>query len=414
MAIEATTRNHELETLRIERPQEQPRRKRSRLISIAMVIVLATVLGAAGYVIYAKTIGQPPTVQTMMIVARTDGKSSVLLTGSGYIVTRHKYITIGTKILGQIVEEPIEEGQHIKAGDVLARIDDRDYQAQLRQAIAIRDVAKANLHLLQDKADRARRLIKSGAISTDDFETAITAAEVAQAELERDEAAVDYAKFNVNQCVIASPINGIVLKKYRELGDTINFGGQIQAGGGATDIAQLADTDDMRAEVDINEADIAKVGIGSPATVALDSYPDKQFDAALVKVYPAADRQKGTVKIEVQITRPDLQIVKPEMGVKVSFLAQKMKNGEPRLIVPKGAIKTDGTDSYVWIVRDGMAKRATIVRGREIETGVEVTQGVEDGDVVIIAAVVALKDGLRVRADQSGSAFGKARTAGTK
>src|SRR5882724_3619721 len=126
----------------------------------------------------ARTIGQPPTVQTMMIVARTDGKSSVLLTGSGYIVTRHKYITIGTKILGQIVEEPIEEGQHIKAGDVLARIDDRDYQAQLRQAIAIRDVAKANLHLFQDKADRTRRLIKTGAISTDDFETAITAAEV--------------------------------------------------------------------------------------------------------------------------------------------------------------------------------------------------------------------------------------------
>ena len=248
----------------------------------------------------------------------------MLLTGSGYIVTRHKYITIGTKILGQIVEEPIEEGQHIKAGDVLARIDDRDYQAQLRQAIASRDVAKANLHLLQDKADRARYLIKTGAISKDDFETAITAAGVGQAELERDEAAVDYAKFNVNQCVISSPINGIVLKKYRELGDTINFGGQIQAGGGATDIAQLADTDDMRAEVDINEADIAKVGIGSPVVVVLDSYPDKQFDAALVKVYPAADRQKGTVKIEVQIARPDLQIIKPEMSVKVSFLENQL------------------------------------------------------------------------------------------
>src|SRR5882724_7617094 len=415
MAIEAMQTNHELETLRIVRPQEQPRRKRSRLVSIAILMLLLTVLGAASYVIYAKTMGRPPVVQTIMIVARTNGQSGVLLTGSGYIVTRHKYIIIGTKILGQIVDEPIEEGQHIKAGDVLARIDDRDYQAQLRQAIAIRDVAKANLHLLQDKADRARHLIKTGAISTDDFETAITAAEVAQAELERDEAAVDYAKFNVNQCVISSPINGIVLKKYRELGDTINCGGQIQAGGGATDIAQLADMDDMRAEVDINEADIAKVGIGSPATVALDSYPDKQFDAALVKVYPAADRQKGTVKIEVQIARPDLQIVKPEVGAKVSFLEnQPAATQQPRITVPKGAIKTHGTDSYVWIVRDGMAKRATIVRGREIETGVEVTQGVEDGDVVIIAAVVALKDGLRVRADQSGSAFGKAQTTGTK
>jgi RND family efflux transporter MFP subunit len=336
-------------------------------------------------------------VQTMMVVARTDRQSSVLLTGSGYIVTRHKYIIIGTKVLGQIVEEPIEEGQHIKAGDVLARIDDRDYQAQLRQAIASRDVAKANLHLLQDKADRARYLIKTGAISKDDFETAITAAGVGQAELERDEAAVDYAKFNVNQCVISSPINGIVLKKYRELGDTINFGGQIEAGGGSTDIAQLADTDDMRAEVDINEADIAKVGIGSPVVVVLDSYPDKQFDAALVKVYPAADRQKGTVKIEVQIARPDLQIIKPEMSVKVSFLEIRSPGKlEPVITVPKSAVRHDEGEAYVWTVREGIVRRVSVVCGLTTETGIEVRQGLKDGDSVVITPDVKLVNGGKV------------------
>ena len=397
MAIEAMQTNHELETLRIVRPQEQPRRKRSRLVSIAILMLLLTVLGAASYVIYAKTIGQSPTVQTMMVVARTDRQSSVLLTGSGYIVTRHKYIIIGTKVLGQIVEEPIEEGQHIKAGDVLARIDDRDYQAQLRQAIASRDVAKANLHLLQDKADRARYLIKTGAISKDDFETAITAAGVGQAELERDEAAVDYAKFNVNQCVISSPINGIVLKKYRELGDTINFGGQIEAGGGSTDIAQLADTDDMRAEVDINEADIAKVGIGSPVVVVLDSYPDKQFDAALVKVYPAADRQKGTVKIEVQIARPDLQIIKPEMSVKVSFLEIRSPGKlEPVITVPKSAVRHDEGEAYVWTVREGIVRRVSVVCGLTTETGIEVRQGLKDGDSVVITPDVKLVNGGKV------------------
>jgi len=397
MAIEAMQTNHELETLRIVRPQEQPRRKRSRLVSIAILMLLLTVLGAASYVIYAKTVGRSPTVQTMMVVARTDRQSSVLLTGSGYIVTRHKYIIIGTKVLGQIVEEPIEEGQHIKAGDVLARIDDRDYQAQLRQAIASRDVAKANLHLLQNKADRARYLIQTGAISKDDFETAITAAGVGQAELERDEAAVDYAKFNVNQCVISSPINGIVLKKYRELGDTINFGGQIEAGGGSTDIAQLADTDDMRAEVDINEADIAKVGIGSPVIVVLDSYPDKQFDAALVKVYPAADRQKGTVKIEVQIARPDLQIIKPEMSVKVSFLEIRSPGKlEPVITVPKSAVRHDEGEAYVWTVREGIVRRVSVVCGLTTETGIEVRQGLKDGDSVVITPDVKLVNGGKV------------------
>src|SRR5262249_36110485 len=205
----------------------------------------------------------------------------------------------------------------------------------------MRDVAKANLHLLQDKANRARHLM-TGAISTDDFETAITAAEVAQAQLKRDEAAVDYAKFNVNQCVIRSPINGIVLKKYREVGDTINFGGQIQAGGGGTDIPQLADTGGIRAQADINEAGIAQEGIGSAVVLAFDAYPDKQFDAALVKVYPAADRQKGTVKIEVQIARPDLQIIKPEMSAKVSFLEhQPAATQQPRITVPKGAVRME-------------------------------------------------------------------------
>jgi RND family efflux transporter MFP subunit len=184
---------------------------------------------------------------------------------------------------------------------------------------------------------------------------------------------------------------------YREVGDTINFGGQIQAGGGATDIAQLADTDDMRAEVDINEADIAKVGIGSPVVVTLDSYPDKPFDAALVKVYPAADRQKGTVKIEVQIARPDLQIIKPEMSAKVSFLEnQPAATQQPRITVPKGAVRIEEGATYVWTVREGIVQRVGIVRGQETETGIEIKQGLHDGDVVVVSPQANLANGRKV------------------
>ena len=405
MAAEIARNNDDLETLRIPRPPQQARRKRNPLVSASIFLVVISIGCAASYAVYSRTLGRPAMVQTVMVTARTAGQPGVLLTGSGYVVTRHKYITIGTKILGQIVEEPIEEGQHIKAGDILARIDDRDYQAQLRQATAIRDLAEANVRLDLAKAERARKLNGTGAISTDDFETAVNGAEVAQAELKRDEAAVDYAKFNVNQCVITSPINGIVLKKYRELGDTINFGGQIQAGGGATDIAQLADTGDMRAEVDINEADIAKVALGTPATVAPDAYADQRFDASLVKIYPEADRQKGTVKVEVRIENPDQQIIKPEMSVKVSFLENKPAATEaPSLTISKSAVKTDGAESYVWAVRDGMVRRVPIVRGREIETGIEVKQGLKDGDMVVVASPANLGDGQKVTTEHAGLA----------
>jgi len=408
MLAESPARTKSLEALRITRPKEKPRRRRAPGALLA-IIILVTALGVTtAYEVYTRTVGRPQTVQTILVVSNRGGQPGVMLTGSGYVVTRHKYITIGTKSLGQIVAEPIEEGQHVRVGDLLAQIDDRDYQAQLRQAAAARDLSEANLRLALARAERARQLIRTGVISKDEYDTTISAAEVAQAALKRDTAVVEYANFLVNQCRITSPISGIVLQKYRELGDTINFGGQIQAGGGATDIAQLADTDDMRAEVDINEADLAKVSLGSHASVVPDAYADRRFEASLVKVYPKADRQKGTVKVEVQLNQPDLQIIKPEMSVKVSFLEnQAPATQEPRITVPKGAVRSEEGETYVWTVREGIVQRVGIVRGQETETGIEIEQGLNDGDVVVVSPQANLASGRRVSVGTESNGRGK-------
>lgn len=395
---EAAPGRVDLGKLRIARAPEAARRPHRPWIAPLAGLGLLALAGAL--TAHALVVRRIPTVQTVLVNAASAGRPSVILTASGYVVTSHKYITIGTKILGQIVAEPIEEGQHVRKGEVLARIDDRDYQAQLRQAVATRDMAAANLRLASAKAARAENLKRAGVISEDDYETARSTAEAATATVESDAAAVDYAEFMVSQCVIRSPIAGIVLQKYREVGDTINYGGALQAGSGATDIAQLADTDDMRAQVDVNESDIAKITLGTPAAAVLDAYPARSFDAVLVKLYPEADRQKGTVKVEVRIARPDLQVIKPEMGVKVSFL-QDRPAGEAvaRISVPKSALKSDGGQAYVWLLRDGAAHRVAVVRGAETELGVEISQGLKDGDRVIIAAPGALADGQQVKTD---------------
>jgi RND family efflux transporter MFP subunit len=386
-----------LEALRIARPEREARSNRNPAFSIVTLILVASCVCAAGYAIYSRVAEHPVQVQTIVITTDQGQHPKVILTGTGYIVTRHKYVIVGTKILGQIISEPIEEGQHINVGDILARIDDRDYQAQLRQATAVRDLSEVTLRLALLKADRAKLLVKTGAISKDDYDTAISAAEVAKAALARDSAAVDYAKFEVSQCVITSPINGIVLQKYREIGDTINFGGQIQAGGGATDIVELADTEDMRTEVDINEADISKIGLGCLANVTPDSYPDRTFEASVIKVYPAADRQKGTIKVEVHLNNPDLQIVKPEMSAKVSFLESGHAGLVTSLVtVPPGAVKVDGNESYVWTVRNGVAYRVNVICGKRAESGVEIVQGLSDGDSVVVTPEVKLVDGAQV------------------
>jgi RND family efflux transporter MFP subunit len=382
----------ELESLRIQRAPESKGLSRALLAGIAAAVLAVVAYGA--WIAYSRTLGRPPEVKTVAVSIRSAGQPGVLLTGSGYVVTRHKYIVIGTKILGQIMEEPIEEGQVVKRGDLLARIDDRDYRAQLEQARASRELAAANLKLKYTRAQRLRQLFRERVASRDELDEAENELAVSRAELKRADANIDFAKFNVEQCTIRSPINGIVLKKYREQGDTINFGGAIQAGGGTTDIVQLADTEDMRVEVDINQSDIAKVAIGTPATMVPDAHPDRPFDATIVKVYPAADRQKGTVKIEAKILKPDLSIIKPEMSAKVTFLAGTAQKQEaPLVLVPKKAVMGDGAATQVWVARNGIATRVPVTIGRDFQDGVEVTSGLSSGELVIVEPPPNLKDG---------------------
>src|SRR5216683_4381805 len=383
----------ELESLRIARSAEP--KKPSRIIPALVVLVILAVVGGAGWAVYQRTLGRPPEVQTATVMLKQAGQAGTVLTGSGYVVTQHKYIVIGTKILGQIVAEPIEEGQRVKVGDLLARIDDRDYQSQLRQAYAERDLAQANVKLKQARAERIRELHKEGVQSKDALDDAENQLSVAEAELNKAIGAIDFAKFMVSQTVIKSPINGVVLQKYRELGDTINFGGSIQAGGGATDIVQLADLSDLRCEVDINESDISKVAMGAPATIIPDAYPDNPFAAKVVKIYPEADRQKGTVKIEVRVLQPDLKMIKPEMSAKVTFLssAPTARVEAATMLVPKKAIVTEGKSNSVWVIRDGIAHSTPVMLGREYQEGVEVKQGLNGGETVIVVPPAQLHDG---------------------
>jgi RND family efflux transporter MFP subunit len=385
----------ELESLRIARsPQPQPRGRTRYVIG---GLVAAAIVAGAGYEVYLHTLGRPLEVETATVTVSSAGQPGELLSGSGYVITRAKYITIGTKILGQIIEEPIEEGKHVKKGDLLARIDDRDYKAQLEQAIADRDLAAANVKLQEVKLIRARALAKLGYESQNDLDVAENALEVARAALKKADAAIDFAKFMVNQCIILSPIDGVVLQKYREAGATINYGGEIQAGGGTTDIAQLADTDDMRVEVDINESDIAKVALGMPARIVPDAYQERSFDAKVVKIYPEADRQKGTVKVEVRFDQPDMRIIKPELSAKVLFLAATSNGQQQSLVlVPKKAIFGPPNSPAVWIVRDSAASRVPILVGREFQGGMEVKQGLSGGETVIVTPPDTLKEGQAV------------------
>ena len=139
--------------------------------------------------------------------------------------------------------------------------------------------------------------------------------------------------------------------------------------------------------------------MGTPATVIPDAYPDDPFPAQVVKIYPEADRQKGTVKVEVQILQPDLKIIKPEMSAKVTFQSIMTQAATaPMVLVPKKAIVTDGSANSVWVVRGDTIHQAPITVGREYQDGVEVKNGLSGGEMVIVVPAATLKEGQEVTA----------------
>lgn len=158
----------------------------------------------------------------------------------------------------------------------------------------------------------------------------------------------------------------------------------------------------MRAEVDVNEADLERVRMGGPARVTPDAYPDRHYEAEVVKLYPQVDRQKGTLKVEVQILEPDDKLL-PDMSTRVTFLAESPPPGEATrdaVLVPPGALQRDGEGDFVWVVEDGHVRRAGVATAGEIDGRVRVVEGLDDGATVVVGAA-ELSEGQRVEAASS-------------
>lgn len=377
---------------RISEPRRFPRR-----------LILAGALAAGSAVLWfgagKVTAARPVTVQTAPAEELRSDSASAVLSGSGYVVTDHSYVTVGTLISGQIVAEPIEEGQHVKRGDLIAQIGDSDYRAHLGEANADYARAVAESALADQRAERMKQLYSEGVTLRDEYDSLMSSQRVSHAALARAKATVAYAASQVRQCAIRSPLNGVVLRKFRDQGSTINYSVELQSEGGSTDIAMLADTDNLRVELDVSESDISKVHVGMPASISLDAYPDRSFEAKVVKIYPEANRQKGSIKVEVLLLHPDPTLIRPEMSAKVNFLDKPAHTGSdaPIVTVPKAALfkSADGAP-FVWIVNDGRAEKTPVETGRQVADNVQIQHGLSGSETVVVEPGAKLVDGQAV------------------
>jgi RND family efflux transporter MFP subunit len=260
---------------------------------------------------------------------------------------------------------------------------------------------------------RAQQLHDSGIQTQEALDNARTTADslrakiaLAQVQVAAAETRVGVAQQAVDNCTIRAPFPGIVVSKDAQVGEMVSPN---SAGGGftRTGIATIVDMKSNEIEVDVNESYIARVKEGQMVKATLDAFPNDPYDAKVRTVIPTADRQKATVKVRITILKLDDKIL-PDMGVKVAFLEEekpathKGKEKAPQAVayIPKSAIRTDASTSFVYLFRDGKVERRAVSLGLDRGTDVAVLAGVTPGDSLVVKGPESLRDGDKVEIRQ--------------
>ena len=449
----ADTQDKDLSFLKIDRAAKGPLgpEKKSRLRPIlyaaaALVAVAAVALTVSW--VYASA----PVVTVARPAIEQGGAMNgpVTLTAGGYIVAHHT-IEVSSKVVGKVIWIGVEKGDKVKKDQLLVRLDDSEYLAQLNQA-------KANLAALQAKlaeleaGSRPQEILASQAAveqAQADFENAqltlkrtrdlfnqkidsqsqldnaqaqfdmararlassrqnyqlvkigprIEDIDYARAQVEQARANVDYAQTLEDATFIKAPIAGTVLERNIEMGEMISNMSLGGTGGVKTSVVSLADLNDLQVELDINQNDFPRISPHQQCAVTADAYPDRVYNGVVAEISPEANRQKATIQVKVKILNPD-DYLRPEMNGHVSFLAPekgKASAASETLSVPHTAVVDRDGKSSVFVVDGSHVRLREVQLGRDLGDRVEVVEGLGPNDQVVVAGPDGLASGQRVK-----------------
>src|SRR3984885_7375505 len=390
-----------LDQLRIDRtqaPQQQGPGFRWRWVVIAIVLLLAA--GAVVWVLRSANDGiAVHTVLAKAVAANADGVAGggSLLDASGYVVALRQ-ATVSAKAIYKVNEVLVQEGQAVKEGQVIARLDDTNARAALEQSkaqVQQLEAALAAAKLADDDARptylRNQKQLGEGLISPEAaeasksaYDAAHTAVLVAEGNLSVAKAAVEVNQRYEDDTIIKAPFDGVVTVKNAQPGEIVSP--QFSGGGG---IAKIVDMDSLEVDVDVSENFIHRVNSQKPATITLNAYPDWQIPAEVIAVIPTADRSKATVKVRIGFKQKDARIV-PEMGARVAFLDDAHESREnpraapPSVVVPPEAVQASGDSGGVFEIRGNTVERRTVRLGSRDADGQTILAGLQPGAIVAI------------------------------
>ena len=357
----------------------------------------------AALVIYAgqKIIGEKKAVADYKTQPLTLGNIVESVTASGTIKPLST-VSIGTQASGRIAEIYVDYNSEVKQGQLLALIDQDNAKANVAQREAALEIAKAqveveenNIKYFKKVLDRISKLNASKYSTEKELEAAERDYDNATAQLVLEKAQVKQAEASLNSALtelsyteIKSPVNGIVISKAVEVGQTV------AASFSTPELFSVAeDLTKMQIEASVVEADIAKVKEGQIVRFSVDSYADEYFYGKVVQVRNEAVTTSNVVSytVVIEINNADMKL-KPGMTANVEIITADIKDA---LLVPNQALRfymEDGDnakryqDRGIWVIRDGKPQRISIKLGVSDDANTQIiTDEIKDGDIVIIS-----------------------------
>ena len=396
MVESGTDQRPDLSALRMSEDDYSPRRTRWWFWLLGGAVI-------AGGIYFAVWLPIPwllPQVETTRVQVLTPTQASTVLTATGYTYARSR-AAVGAKIIGRVVELPVDEGDTIATGDIIAVLDSEDLQASVNLAEASLNEARARLADAEREFVRQANLVEDQLTSQALYDAAVTQREVALAQVGTAEARLNAAEAQLDYTVVRAPIDGVIIERSIEVGEMVAPGGfTSQQSTGS--IVRIADPASLEVEADINESYIARLQLGQRASIRVDAVPDFDYSGSLRQIVPTADRQRAVVQVKVTIDNIDARLV-PDMSCTVTFLEEGVDEAElvlpPKLLVPEEAVQYSGGAAFLLLVDEGLLRRVRVTLGEASEGRVEVLEGVSGGETIVSRAVDSLQDGQRVRDD---------------
>ena len=404
----------DLGRLRINRDTPPPGLRRAlwRNLILAAVAVALALVAVVLYLRREQAVPVEVFTVTLGGGGEAGGGASASVTANGYVVARTR-AAVSAKLAGRLAELRVSEGSQVRAGEVIARLENDEYAAQVSQAEAQLATARAELIEATARRDQlAREARRVGDIRQENpdlvaeeqveaarsaADQAVARVDAAAARVQAAEAERRFAEATLESTLIRAPFTGTVLRKEAEVGEVVapSVGGGLTRGA----VVTMADFATLEVEVDVNEAYIARVSNGQGARITLDAYPDTGFRGRVRQVVPTADRQRATVQVKGAILDRDRRIL-PEMGARVDFLEPEAPRRDttvaraPRIRVPAAAVRILEGQSVVWLVRQGRLA-AKVVDAGPVSGGFrEVRSGLVGGEQLLTGGVDEPREGL--------------------